>query len=461
MKGDDEPDFAPLSRLIGVLMLATLITPDGWEGWRYAALLLTEVGSDAPKILKTLSELCPTFGAETRSGVAFWFFVALFIATILTTISAAIPAALRRQFSVARLLIVAGLLAAAMTGRRNMPLFALVAAPFVAENLRLLFPQGIKSNRIKTALTATLALAMLGWAWYPLSGNYYLDKNIPSRFGWGATPSLFPHDLPQILDRTGFKGQIYNSGFLGGFYLYHGYPERLPLTDGRWETYDMKVLETIFDARYNPAAWTWMVNTYDIRGLLLHHASIEAKELLPALREQDTWHLVYYDHALSFWMRSDTSELPPAIDLAASILPPKPERPEDCIMLNIFLSKMGADELKLQNLQRAIEFNWNMEALLTEISQTQIRLRQFDQAENTFRTILRDYPNNLDALNGLGFLAYQKDDLIAAEALLRRALETSPDDSGIRNNYLRIKAALDRSNTNRPIMDSPVQGQSR
>lgn len=440
-----EPDFAPLSRLLGVLALATLLTPYGWEGWRYAALLFVEAGSGAPNVLKAVGELSPTFGAATRSAPAFWFFAALLAVAILTTI----PAALRRQVSLARLLIVAGLLAAALTGRRNMVLFALAAAPFVAENLHRLFPQGIRNDKIRMSLTAALALAMLGWTWYPLSGAYYMNMTISTRFGWGVSPIFFPHGLPQFLERSGFKGQVYNSNILGGFYLYHSYPQRLPLTDGRWEVYDAKTLEAILGAPRSPAAWAKMVAAYDIRGLLLQHASPEAQVLLPALRTQDTWRLVYYDHAASFWMRSDTPRLPPAISLSAGTLPPKPSRLDDCIILDLFLSRMGAEELALQNLQRQLEFDWGTEALLARIGQAQLRLQRFDQAEGTYRRLSHDYPRNLEALNELGFLAFRKGDLAAAEALLRRALEVAPGNSDIRNNYLKIKAALDQSTVNR------------
>jgi tetratricopeptide (TPR) repeat protein len=443
----DEPDFMPLTRLLGVLALATLISPYGWEGWRFAAKLASEVGPWAPGLFKTVYELSPTYGAETRSGIAFWFFASLLAATILTVI----PLALRRQISLARLLIVAGLLAAALTGRRNMPLFALVAAPFVAENLRLLFPQNILSDKIKTVLSAALALAMLGWAWYPLSGAYYMNMSIPSRFGWGATPSIYPHELPQILERSGFNGQIYNSHSLGGFYMYHGYPQRLPLTDGRFELYDTKTLETIFHAPRNPASWARVVSTYDIRGLLLQHTSSEAHALLPMLQTQGGWRLAYYDHAASFWIRSDMPHLLPAINLASATLPPKPARPEDCFMLNEFLHIMGADELELQNLQRALGFGWEMESLLAQTGRAQIRLQRFDQAESTLGRLLHDYPNNLDALVGLGLLAENKNDFAAAEKLLHRALKIAPDNTDIRNNHLRIKAALGQAAVNRTM----------
>jgi tetratricopeptide (TPR) repeat protein len=452
----DGPDFIPLSQLLGVLALATLITPFGWEGWRFAIQLFSEVGPWSTSVFKMEEELSPTFGATNRAGVAFWFFAALLAITILTTILAAIPAALRRQFSLARLLIVAGLLATALSGRRNMPLFALVAAPFVAENLRLLFPQGIRNANLKTALNAALALAMLGWSWYPLSGSYYLHMALSSRFGWGVTPSFFPHDLPQILERSGFNGQIYNTYSLGGFYLYHGYPQRLPLFEGRTEIYDTKILEAIYNAPYNPTAWTWMVQTYDIRGLLLQHGAPEARALLPKLRISGAWRLVYYDNAISFWMRSDTPHPPPAIDFSTTTLPPKPSRPDDCILLNEFLYRMEADELLLQNLQRALEYGWDTESLLVQTGQIQIKLQRFDQAKSTFGHLLHDSPDNLYAIVGLAFIAYQRGELATAEALLHRALEIAPDDANIRKNHLRIKTTLDQTAVNRA-----AQGQIR
>ena len=435
-----ESDFVPLSRLLGVVTAATLISPYGGGGWRYAFLLLSEVGPGKPTLFRTIGELGPIFGSASRSGLAFWFFAALLVATIITTI----PVALRGRISLARLLIVGGLFAVALTGRRSIPPFMLVAAPFVAENLRLLSPQGIRNERLKMVMSLMLSLAMLAAAGYSLSGAYWLNTRTPSRFGLGATPSLYPHDLPQILDRAGFQGQIYNSHGIGGFYLYEGYPQRLPLIDNRFEVYDMAILDKILAAPSDPEAWEWMVSTYGIRGLLLQHVSAEAKALLPKLRSQDTWRLVHFDHAISLWMRNDTPDLPPSIDLTTAALPPKPARLDDCRMLNVFLSMMDAYELKVQNQQRALEFNWDVEKTLTDIGQTQMRLQRFDQAESTYKRLLRDYPRNLSALNDLGVMAYQKGDLATAERMLRRALEIQPDNADFRANYRLLQSEDER-----------------
>ena len=439
VQGGDS-DFVPLSRLLGMMMAATLISPYGGGGWRYAFLLLTEVGPGKPTLFKTIGELGPIFGSASREGLAFWFFAALLAAAIVT----AIPVALRGRISLPRLLIVGGLFAVALTGRRSIPPFVLVAAPFVAENLRLLAPQGVRNERLKMAMSLVLSLAMLATAGYSLSGAYWLNTRTPSRFGLGATPSLYPHDLPQILDRTGFVGQIYNSHGIGGFYLYSGYPQRLPLIDNRFEVYDMSDLEKILAAPSDPRAWDWMVSKYDIRGLLLQHVSGEAKVLLPQLRSQDTWRLVHFDHAISLWMHSDTPDLPPSIDLATAALPPKPARLDDCRMLNVFLSLMDAYELKLQNQQRALEFDWDVEKTLTDIGQTQMRLQRFDQAESTYNRLLRDYPRNLSALNDLGVMAYQKGDFATAKRMLRRALEIQPDNADFRANYRLLQSDRER-----------------
>jgi len=430
-----EPDFVPLSRLLGVVTAATLLSPYGAGGWYFTALLLYQVSPEGPSLLRTVGEMSPTLGPATRSGMAFWFFAALLFLTIV----AAIPVALRCRISVARLLIVGGLFAVSLTARRNIPLFVLVAAPFAAENLRLLSLQGIANDRTKAVASVALTMSMLVMAGYSLSGAYWLNLGIPSRCGWGVTPTLFPRTLPEVLDRTGFEGQVLNSHGLGGFYLYHGYPRRLPLVDNRFELVDMKVLAKLFDSLGKPAEFASIVAAYDIRGLLLQHISAESKVMLPMLRLQDTWRLVYFDHAVSFWMHIGTPKSPPAIDLGTATLLSSPSRVEDCNMLNVFLNAMEAYDLKLQNLQDALVFNWDVEKTLTDIGQTQMRLRRFDQAENTYKRLVRDYPRNLSALNDLGVLAYQKGDTVTAERMLRRALEIAPDNADFRTNYQLLK----------------------
>ena len=427
-------DFPALSRLMGVLLVATVLPPAGFSGWRYALLLLTEVSPSASKVLKSVGELSPTFGKAAMSAPAFWFYAVLLSLTILTSLLALI----QQKISVERLLIVAALALVALTGRRNMVLFALVGAPLLAENLSVLVPNALRNLRT-VALPA--ALAMLLWSWYPLSGRYYLMMEIPTRFGWGATPSFYPYGLPSFLKRTGFRGAVFNSNTLGGFYLQSlGRP---PLTDGRLEIYDPRLLDAILLSPITPPVWRQVVAGYDIRGVLLQHASPEAASLLRILPADPQWRLVYYDYAASFWMRSDTPALPPAIDLyAGQTLPPGPSRVDDCLILDNFLHSTGADALHLQNLERILSFNVKKEQTLERIGDTQTALKKLAEAEQTFLELHKDYPNNSTGLNMLAYFAYSRGDLKTAEMHLLRALQVNPEDEHAKTNYARIKAAL-------------------
>lgn len=429
-------DFAQLSKLLAVLLFATLFTPYGIENWYYAFLLFTEVGPAAPKLLKSVQELSPTFGEAARSAPAFWFYATILVLVVLTTVALSF----RRHFSYARLIIIAGMLFASLSGRRNMALFALVSAPFLAENMRYLIPGRVKGSRL---IIVFMSFAMVSWAWYVISGNYYLMMQIPARFGFGATPSFFPHALPDFLKKIEFKGQVLNSNSLGGFYLYHSYPDRLPLTDGRWEIYDPKVFDSIDSALVNTLLWQKFISLYKIDGILLQHGSNEAKTLLPKLRKDKNWRLVYYDYAASFWVRSSLPGIPDAVHLSANAaLPPNPARIDDCHILYLFLRFMDSPELEIRNFQQALNFGQQAEMLLEKIGALQVKAGNSKGAEKTFQELISKYPHNTVAINELAFIASSQGDLKKAEQLLSRGLEMDPDNPDLKANYARVTEAL-------------------
>jgi tetratricopeptide (TPR) repeat protein len=431
--------LAPLTRLLAILLAATMITPYGADGWRYALLLFTEAGPHAPAALKAVGELSPTFGSAARAGYAFWFFALLLAATIAITLLQCY----RRRIAAERLLIVVGLCAAALTGRRNIVLFALVAAPFTAEQLRHFLT--VRPSRFKVPyLLATLVIC--GWAGYAQFGEYYLNLSTPQRIGFGASAAYFPGGLRDFLTRTGFRGQIYNSNSLGGFFLYQNYPQRLPLVDGRWEVYDPSVLDRINSAPANPLLWSWVVARYDIRGVLLQHASPEAQNLLPMIGRNRQWRLVYLDHAASFWMRSDCDDLPAAIDLTTpASLPPPSATIHATLTLGRFLQNVKAGTLSIINLRRALGFGKKTEFLLEQLGGELLGTGQTVEAEATFLRLNRQYPNNTTALNELSFMAASRGDMARAAALLQKALELDPKNPWYRANYERLReSANDR-----------------
>lgn len=431
--GGERAALPPLSRLLALSVGVTLVTPYGWENWRYALLLFQEAGPRAPKLLKSVGELSPTFGAATMSGVAFWFFL-----TLLIVVALAGGWALLRKAPVsgARLLIVAAMFVAALTGRRNMVLFALVAVPFAAEQLHRL---PAISRRAEQALIFAAAALMLLWSWYPLSGNYYLRMELPSRTGFGATPSFFPHGLAAFLEKIDYRGQVFNANTLGGFYLYHRYPEQVSFTDGRWEIYADGLFDEINRSLSSPAAWQIFAERQAITGILLQHASSEARSLLPVLRNNPRWRLIYLDAAASFWVGADAYRTVPT--LAPEALPELPAAPrlDDCLILDQFYRQMGLNAPRARNLERALTFGRSTDTLLAGLGATLVAMERYPEALAVFERLHREYPRNTMALNELAFLAYRRGDMVQAEDLLRQALELDPNNADTQANYQRVR----------------------
>jgi len=439
------PELSRLTLLLGPVLGSSLLTPYGLGSWRFALLLLAEAaGGDGPEVLKTLGELSPTFGAAARSGLAFWFFFMLLVASVGL---GGIAGVVRRSAS-PRLLIVVGMFLVALSGRRAMVFFAVVAAPFVAESLAALGPTNWRPRAVGSVATACF---MLAWSWLPLSGRHFLMMNDPCRSGWGATPSFLPHDLPAFLRGIGFKGQVLNSDYLGGFYLYHFYPHAVPLTDSRYEVCTPETLRSIHSALGPGGDWRALVARYDIRGVLLGHADVGSHSMLSSLAGADDWRLVYLDHAASFWMPNTVASLPPAIDLS---IPPCP-RVNDAMQVASFLTEVGAKPLLAVHLERSLRFRQETEWFLHHLAGVQIELERFAAAGHSLKRLLELDPNNAVALNRKAFLACRRGDLPEALRLVERALEIEPDDEAILRNRRRVQQALrGRPSVGRPRNDA-------
>jgi hypothetical protein len=425
-------DFRALGKVLASVIIASLISPFGVRGWEYALLLLAEVNPEAVAALKAVGELSPTFGAAARSAPAFWFFLVLLIATPV----AVVVSATRGRASAERSAIGIAMAILAMTGRRNIVLFALVAAPLLAEHSWWL--RDVLERKVRRAFLVLPPLLMAASAAYALSGQYYLKMEIPSRFGWGITPSYYPHGLPEFLRKTGFQGNIFNSNTLGGFYLFHSFPGGVPLTDGRWEIYDRKLLDTIKRGWVDPALLQRIIAQYDIRGFLLQHPSPESRFLLPFLSHDPRWRLVYYDQAASFWARSDLPKTPQATDLSGAQPSPSPSRIDDRIILDRFFKGTGAWQLRLRNLDRIAAGGSRGEHTLAQLGIEELQAGRLPEAEQIFLKLYCRAPKNLTALNELAFLAYRRGDRGTAMTYLRSALDAHPGDQITTANYNRM-----------------------
>lgn len=432
MVNNKKNNFKYTVLLFSVIIAASLLTPWNVDGWKYAFLIFSETGSNSASVFKLIGELSPTFGVATRSGYAFWFFCVLIL---LTSISIIISFK-SRKINIAGLLILIGMFAAACTGRRNIALFALVAVPFIAECNAKLLPFSFRRSDYVVYL---VTLMLLLWTWVPLSGKYYEKTGLPCRAGFGSTPSFFPFQLKTFLKKINFRHQIYNSNIIGGFYLYQNYPDLIPLTDGRWEIYDQNILKKTQEAPASLYLLQELKRKYNIKGILLQHVSPEANKLVPLLRKNTEWRLVYFDYSSSFWLSNDDSFYlnVPEISVDKSLQNP-PIRIDDGIMLETFLEAMHSIKGRLINLKWIYKFDKYQEQTLEKMGRLYLESRQNDKAEETLRELLQYNSDNIFALNELSYIVYLKGNTQEAISLLEHILKIDPNNVSAVENLKRI-----------------------
>lgn len=416
------------SILLAVVFVASLVAPWGINGWGYSLVIFSEAAAKTSAVIQIVGEMSPTFGDANRSGVAFWFYF-----TMLLTVTLAIFSMFRyKHFASPRFLILIGMLLASLTGRRNVVLFALVAAPFISE---FLIKYLNESNNRLSFFKYLLPIIILAWAWYPLSGAYYTKLQIASRTGLGYSTSYFPNQLKPFLDKIKYKGNALNSNAIGGYYLYNFYPQLLPLTDGRWEIYKSDVINTIQDASVDNLLLNIVIDNYKINALILTHSSKEGQGLIPILRTSSDWKLVNYHYNFSVWLRKDDSLYlsVPEIKVGSLYLPPD-NRLDNYLMYEVFLEGMMSVKARLKNLDNIISFNWEPEYFLEQKALLYMKLGSHNEAESTYRRILNYDPKSELAMNELAYFEYTRGNLKEAENLIHQILNINPNNEKARAN---------------------------
>jgi len=425
-----------LGLLTAITAAACIATPNGFENIRYAWRLFAESNPLVLNISNATYEMAPALGAVSRTLLPFWFYLLLIAAFAVSLL--AVLLCHPRRLPLARTAISAALLAASLTGMKNMPVFAIVAAPLVAEYLALL-----DQPRLRRICTAAIAAAMLvaTLTWSPRPALNYLKTWVPYRFGLGISPDYVPAGLPPFLERIDFSGPIFNSMDQGGFYEYHGYPERLPFYDSRLQDYNppdvIGAYEAVVNAARNPAAWRLLAQRYAFQGVLLGNLpdDREAAGLLPVLAKDPSWKLVYLDYAASFWLKTGRATMLPSPDEAfVAGLADGISNFAQAENLDFFLEKTGQHPgLRLKLLEKAVG-QWENTELLISLGQLQMQAGNHADAEKLFLRVLKYKPDSRLTLTTVAQLALFRGDLNAAETYIRTALRYYPRDAELREN---------------------------
>ena len=182
-----------------------------------------------------------------------------------------------------------------MLAIRNTPLFAIVAMPVVAGNLRGVWLTALERGWIRQSrqrfVTITIAVSMLalvaGVSAGVASDKVYRWLRWQRRFGVAETEH-YPSGVVERL--RAIEGRFFNNPDTGGYLIWKLYPDKQVATDGRWEVYG-ELLPRLAAVVRGPRAFSAFAREHDITAVALSRKSALARSMLPWLKKSREFEL--------------------------------------------------------------------------------------------------------------------------------------------------------------------------
>ncbi len=252
---------------------ATLGTPYGWRLLAHVPTMIHQ-----PAIGQAVAEFrSPDFG--TLLGLLIGLFVIASIVVIALS---------RERLTLFELVTFAGSLAMGLYMIRNIPIFAILAAPTLARRLDGLLPAA--SPLPEHAPPP----ALLGLHYALLVGGILLAGALaPHGRGWreNLAPELFPAEAADFVAERYSGARLFNDFDWGGFLIFRLTPKTLVSIDGRTQLYGEQILGAYTRTHYILNGWEKFLKSCRPDIVLWPRQS----PLAQVLRELPKWRVVYED----------------------------------------------------------------------------------------------------------------------------------------------------------------------
>lgn len=319
--------------MLGATVVASAINPYTWEAFRLPLIQLWAIHGSAQKGF--ITELNSPFDYGL-GFTALWYYHAL---AALVVVSALANGFRIRPFW---LILILSQYYLSATAIRNIPLFCIVAIPFIVRNLsdsRLLAtPPAIRAlGPARPAVAALLVVFCLWQAREIVTDRSAVRQSDTNQFGLGFAAHRFPEGACDFLESTREEGPIFNSLAAGSLLLARGF--RI-FIDPRMEVYEDGIIDEYAALTRSPERLAEFVERYGLRVFFLEFGE---ERLLRHLLAAPGWRLVHADEVAAVFFRDDVAPDVPRLDLArdtASWLStltgvlPEPRRYEDLSWLD-------------------------------------------------------------------------------------------------------------------------------
>ena len=200
------------------------------------------------------------------------------------------------------ILIMLATLGATLRSARNVPFFALVAAPTLASSLWFWY-SNYQSNKAKSSPSArqiqTGSRAALNVAIFvilpALAALISVQQTIARQRPVEA--ENFPVTAVNFLKSHNLSQPIFNEYHWGGYLIWNLYPQYRVFIDGRADVYGDALMEQYFVIHDGETRWRLMADYFNIQTVLVEPNT----PIASLLREDSTWQNVFEDeHAVIF-----------------------------------------------------------------------------------------------------------------------------------------------------------------
>lgn len=311
--------------VLAATVALTFANPYGYRVWVLAMQQFTVLGGTSQKDF--FVELASPFAFGQRFTAVVFYEILIGLAVVSAIL------AWRRQ-ELFWLLVVGAQLGLSAVAIRNLPLFGVVAVPFVVRNLARapVLQRDIVRRRL------ALARAVIGAGVVALSGyqlrqivtdRFAVQQGDTNQFGLGIAAHRFPERAAVFLAAAGSPSPIFQPPGAGAYLLARGHRVFI---DPRGEVYQDRIVgeyrSVVEDT--TGAALDACIERYDLRVFFL---DADMFELVRRLEARGRWRLVYADAQAQVLFRDDTAPEVPALDPARdetwfamqrSALPPPP-----------------------------------------------------------------------------------------------------------------------------------------
>ncbi len=271
----------------GTSLVASILTPDLWLGWE--AVL-------ANRSYYILSQTAETMPPQLAMPAVWPFLILLVLGSVLAILNA-------RRASACHVLLLAGLAVASLVMARNIPLFAIAAAPILALWIRELF-EGYALFASSERALENVESSLQGVAWPVLcvaavAGILVIHREATHADMFRFDPKVFPVQATDWIEANQPSGLMFNDFNWGGYLLYRLWPSQRVYIDSQSDFYGEQMMREYAGLLAGDAGWEELFNQYNVAWAVIPPATPLAMQL----RMNPNWHTAYQDSTAVIFMR--------------------------------------------------------------------------------------------------------------------------------------------------------------